>query len=96
MHVASELQGEVKTHKTIMEEYYSNIPTAAVKTYIANCETCAEKNVLEESYGIFYLFFYWTEVIWPGQFLMYIINCIVIIILFLDTEGKTAVMICEA
>lgn len=55
MHVASGHKGETKTHKKIME-HYSNITMADVKTYIANCERCAEKSKKKCTRGI---------VVWP-------------------------------
>jgi len=43
MHVANRHKKETKTHKNIMK-HYSNISMAIVKTFIANCERCAEKS----------------------------------------------------
>lgn len=51
MHVASGHKGETKTHKKILE-HYSNIPMAAVKKYIANCERCAEKSTKKSTRGV--------------------------------------------
>lgn len=51
MHVATGHKGETKTHKKI-KEHYANIPMAAVKSFIENCERCAEKSKKKCARGV--------------------------------------------